>query len=337
MIGQDFRAFQRRSWSVLRIFELSRRHFARKTALARRVFRLPLITGYGYLYARMKRARSGVGRTYPTKKDAAPVRHNGSGANAAVRPHRGVRLLAWRAARRRRVWRAGATMPIAKVSAYQMALLDGGAARVALTGVVLLLARKALVAGIAGVLTRSAEFSGSLDLIEQEGLAAAAKSALLKDYLNRLEARLRRNGVIGTLRRELIAMGYMRARGSPAWWRHYASNMPPFLALNGAILGALLGLGMTDEGRLRLMAFGAASVATMMIIALPTRVTALGRYIIWSATQHHPDLKTARAMQGDAIDAKSLARSIALYGPDALAASDMAWIPAVLEHVDSSD
>ncbi len=75
----------------------------------------------------------------------------------------------------------------------------------------------------------------------------------------------------------------------------------------------------------------------MLVVALPTRVTALGRYIVWSATQHHPDLKTARAVQGDALDTKTLGQSVALYGADALAGSDMTWIPAVLAHVNTSD
>lgn len=243
----------------------------------------------------------------------------------------------WREARRRRVWRDAATMPIAKVSAYQAALLNGGASRVALTSVVLLLARKALVAGIASVLTRNAEFSGPLDPIEQEALAAASKPAVFKDYLPRLESQLKRKRIIRTMRGELIAMGYMRARGSGDWWRQYGSNMPPFLALNGAVLGALYGLAMTDDAWFWLIEFGAASLMTMMLVALPTRVTALGRYVIWSAKQHHPDLKSAPLAQGDALDAKALARSIALYGPDALAGGEMAWIPAVLEHVESSD
>ena len=37
------------------------------------------------------------------------------------------------------------------------------------------------------------------------------------------------------------------------------------------------------------------------------------------------------------MDAKALARSITLYGPNALARGDVAWIPAVREHVESSD
>lgn len=244
---------------------------------------------------------------------------------------------AWRAAKRRRVWRDGATMQLAKVSAYQAALLNGGASRVALTSVVVLLARKALVAGIASVLTRSGEFSGPLDTIEQEALAVAARPAVFKDYLRNLESQLKRKRLIRTMRRELIAMGYMRARGSPDWWSQYASNMLPFLALNGAILAALYAFAMTDDAWFWLIEFGAASVVTMMLVALPMRVTALGQYIVWSAKQHHPDLKTAPLARGDALDAKALARSIALYGPDALAGGDLAWIPAVLEHVESSD
>jgi hypothetical protein len=42
-------------------------------------------------------------------------------------------------------------------------------------------------------------------------------------------------------------------------------------------------------------------------------------------------MKTARATHGEALDIKTLGQSVALYGPDALAGSDLAWIPAVLE------
>ena len=94
---------------------------------------------------------------------------------------------------------------------------------------------------------------------------------------------------------------------------------------------------MTADARQWLVAFSALSAVVMLVVALPTRVTALGRYVVWSARQHHPDLKTARMTQGDALDTKALGQSVALYGADALAGSDMAWIPAVLAQINTSD
>jgi uncharacterized protein (TIGR04222 family) len=245
--------------------------------------------------------------------------------------------LAWRMYKARRVWRAGATMHIAKVSAYQMALMNGGVTRLALVGVVRLLGRKALVAGISGVLTRNDAFHDELDSVEREAVAETNNPAVFRDFLVQLEMRLKRNGVVGQLRGELIAMGYMRARGSQAWWRNYASNMLPFAVLISAASIAIAGVAMTADAQPGLMAFCALSIATMLAIALPTRVTALGRYIVWSALQHHPELRTARAVQGDALDTKALGQSVALYGADALAGSDMTWIPAVLGQISASD
>ena len=228
-------------------------------------------------------------------------------------------------------------MPIAKVSAYQMALMSGGASRVALTGVVRLLGRKALVAGISGVLAPNDAFQDELDDVEREAVAETKNPAVFRDFLTRLETRLKRRGVVGQLRSELIATGYMRVRGSKAWWSNYVSNMLPFAVFIVLALAAIAGVAMTSDARDGLTAVGALSVVMMLIVALPTRVTALGRYIVWSATQHHPDLKTARQVQGDALDTKALGQSVALYGADALAGSDMAWIPAVLAQTNTSD
>jgi uncharacterized protein (TIGR04222 family) len=240
----------------------------------------------------------------------------------------------------REVWRAGSTMQLAKVSAYQLAMLNGGVARVALTGVVRLLGQKVLVAGIAGVLTENGEAQDAqwaLDVVEREALSVARQPLVFKDLVLQLELRLNRSGVTGRLRSELIGMGYMWTRGSKDWWKHYARNMLPFAVLNVMAIGALAGLAMTPDARDWLVRFSAVSVVAMLIVALPRRVTALGRYMIWSATQHHPDLRTARAAKGDTLDIKALGQSIALYGPDALAGSDMAWIPAVLAHTENTD
>ena len=245
--------------------------------------------------------------------------------------------IVWRALMAARIWRGGATMKIAKVSAYQMALINGGVSRVALTGVVRLLGNKALVAGISGVLTPNDAFRDALDSVEREAIAETKNPSVFKDFLLRLESRLKRNGVVGQLRGELIAMGYMRERGSKAWWSNYLANMLPFAVLAAVAWAAAAGVTMTEDERQWLVAFGALSAIVMLVVALPTRVTALGRYIVWSATQHHPDLKTARMTQGDALDTKALGQSVALYGADALAGSDMAWIPALLAQIHTSD
>ena len=240
----------------------------------------------------------------------------------------------------RQVWRAGSTMQLGKVSAYQLGLLNGGVSRVALTGVVRLLGHKVLVAGIAGVLTESGESheaQQALDAIEREALSVARRPLVFKDLVLQVESRLNRIGAIARLRAELIAMGYMRARDSKDWWTHYTRNMLPFAVLNVSAIGALAGLAMTADAWDWLARFSVFSVVAMLIVALPRRVTALGRYIVWSATQHHPDLRTARAVQGDALEIKALGQSVALYGPDALAGSDMAWIPAVLAHTENND
>jgi uncharacterized protein (TIGR04222 family) len=245
--------------------------------------------------------------------------------------------LVWRMLMAGKVWRAGSTMPVAKVSAYQMALMNGGVSRVALTGVVRLLGSKGLVAGISGVLAPNDAFRGELDSVEREAVAETKNPAVFRDFLDRLGARLKRSGVAGQLRDELIAMGYMRAWWSKAWWSNYVSNMLPFALLTIAALTAIAGVAMTADAQYALLGFGALSAVTMLFVALPTRVTALGRYTVWSATQHHPDLKTARMEQGDALDIKTLGQAVALYGPDALAGSDMAWIPAVLAQTNTSD
>lgn len=236
----------------------------------------------------------------------------------------------------RRVWRAGATLPTGKVSAYQMAMISGGASRVALTGVVRLLGRKVLVPGIAGVLTPGGGDHEPLDAVERETLAVARTPAVFPDLLARLEASLERKGVIAQLRRDLTAMGYVRSSGSRAWWAAYARNMLPFLAFILAVLGGWAGLARPADARDWLAGLGAGAGVTMLVVALPRRVTALGRYIVWSAAQHHPDLRTARATQGEAIDIKALGQSVALHGPDALVGSDMAWIPALLARAESS-
>lgn len=126
-------------------------------------------------------------------------------------------------------------------------------------------------------------------------------------------------------------------RQSTEWWSNYVSNMLPFALLTIAAWAAVAGIAMTTDARYALIGFSALSAVTMLFVALPTRVTALGRYIVWSATQHHSELKTARMEQGDALDIKTLGQAIGLYGPDALAGSDMAWIPAVLAQTSTSD
>jgi uncharacterized protein (TIGR04222 family) len=245
--------------------------------------------------------------------------------------------LVWRMLMARRIWRAGSTMHTSKVSAYQMALMDGGVSRVALTGVVRLLGRKTLVAGISGVLSHDDTFHDELDHVEREAVAETKNPAVFRDFMTRLESRLRRSGVAGQLRDELIAMGYMRAWGSKEWWTNYLSNMLPLALLTVATWAAMAFVAMTTDALYALMVFSASCVVIMLLVALPRRVTALGRYIVWSATQHHPDLKRGRATQGDTIDNKSLGQSVALYGADALAGSDMAWIPAVLAQISTSD
>lgn len=245
--------------------------------------------------------------------------------------------LVWRLSKARRIWRAGSTMQIQRISVYQMALLSGGVSRVALTGIVRLLGRKVLAPGVAGVLMESGTFQGELDTVEKEVLTTARQPAVFRDLLPRLTSALKRAGVIPRLRDELIAIGYMRAFGSRRWWTSYLHNMLPFAATIGVALGATTGLALSADEQDTLRWFIGAAFVTMLIVALPARVTELGRYIVWSATQHHPDFKNARATQGDAIDIKVLGQSVALYGPDALAGSDMAWIPAVLAQVSNTD
>jgi len=211
----------------------------------------------------------------------------------------------WRQYMARGVWRAGSTMQISKVSAYEMALMSGGASRVALTGVVRLLGRKVLVPGIAGVLTQSGEVHDGLDIVEVEVIALARKPFVFKDFLVRLEMQLKSKKVIRQLRDELVAAGYMRTRGSRAWWSNYARNMLPFALLLCSSLYGVAKLATTVDAQAGLLEFSVLVAVTMLIVALPTRVTALGRYIVWSATQHHPDFKTARAVQGEAIDIKT--------------------------------
>jgi uncharacterized protein (TIGR04222 family) len=244
--------------------------------------------------------------------------------------------LVWRQFMMRKVWRAGSAMQLDKVTAYQMALMTGGVTRVALTGLVRLLARKVLVAGIAGVVSENGAVHETLDAVESQALQTARKPSLFRDLLVRLQIQLEREGTSRQLRAELVAMGYMRTWGSPDWWANYARNMLPFALLLGAVLLGMAEPAMTADAR-ALPGFSLWAGVTMLVVALPMRVTALGRYIVWSATKHHPDFKTARATQGEAIDIKTLGQSVALYGEDALAGSDMAWIPAVLAHVGNSD
>jgi len=245
--------------------------------------------------------------------------------------------LVWRMLMARKIWRAGSTMPVAKISAYHMALMTGGVSRLALTGVVRLLGAKGLVAGISGVLAPNDAFHGELDNVEREAVAETKNPAVFRDFLTRLGTRLKRSGVAGQLRDELIAVGYMRAWWSKEWWSNYVSNMLPFALLTVAAWAAIAGIAMTTDAHYALIGFSALSAVTMLLVALPMRVTALGRYIVWSATQHHSELKTARMEQGDALDIKTLGQAVGLYGPDALAGSDMAWIPAVLAQSNPSD
>lgn len=259
--------------------------------------------------------------------------------------------LVWRVVHERRVWSAGSTMQIAKISAYKMALISGGVSRVALTGVVRLIGRKILVPGVAGVLTANSTSDDALDDVERQAVEAAKTPSLLKELLIRLESLLKRKQVIAQMRSELIAVGYMRSFGSRTWWLNYLANMLPFALLLAAEVGGVAylaqsmtaeaggvaGIAMAADAQDLLQEFVAWSFVTMLVVALPGRVTPLGRYIVWSATQHHPEFKTARADHGDAIDIKMLGQSVALYGQDALAGSDMAWIPALMAHSNNSD
>jgi uncharacterized protein (TIGR04222 family) len=239
--------------------------------------------------------------------------------------------LLWRGLLARRVWFSGATREFSKVSAYQLALMNDGIARVALTAVVRLVGRKALVPEVAGVLVKSGDDQGTLDPFETE--AVALTPAVLQGLLTELAQQLKRKGMITALRRELIGMGYMRAFASRRWWLAYVQNMLPFALLIAAVLCAQIKLAADLDSALD---FTILAFVVMLMAAWPTPVTAFGRYIIWSATQHHPDYKTARAREGEALDTKKLGQAVALYGYDALANSDMAWIRAVLQHAEKS-
>ncbi|MFL9875239.1 TIGR04222 domain-containing membrane protein [Paraburkholderia megapolitana] len=259
--------------------------------------------------------------------------------------------LVWRAVHERRVWRVGSTMKIERISAYKMALISGGGSRVALTGVVRLIGRKILVPGVAGVLTANRTSDDELDEVERHVVDAAKTPSMLKELLIRLESLLKQKKVIAQMRGELIAVGYMRAFWSRTWWMHYLANMLPFALLLAAEAcgvaylgrsmttetGGVAGLATAADAQDLLQEFIGWSFLAMLVVALPGRVTPLGRYIVWSATQHHPDFKTARADRGDAIDIKMLGQSVALYGQDALAGSDMAWIPALMAQTNNSD
>jgi uncharacterized protein (TIGR04222 family) len=241
--------------------------------------------------------------------------------------------LLWRLHLSRRVWLKGATREFSKVSAYQIALMNDGATRVALTAVVRLLGRKALVPGTAGVIVKNDDVSGALDPFESE--AVALTPAVLHDLIRELAAKLKRKGMIAGLRRELIGMGYMRAFFSRRWWLAYVQNMLPFALLIAAALGAQAKMAITVDPE-TLLDLCLWAVALMLLAGWPTPVTAFGNYIIWSATQHHPDYKTARAREGEALEPKKLGQAVALYGYDALAGSDLAWIPAILKHAEHS-
>jgi uncharacterized protein (TIGR04222 family) len=199
-----------------------------------------------------------------------------------------------------------------------------------LTGVVRLIGRKVLVAGVAGVLSETRDVVGMLDSVEREALYVAQQPRVFRDMMLHIEWQLKQSGVIRQLSDELTAMGYMRDRWSTAWWTHYVWNMLPFAVLNAIVAGSLVGLAMPADTQDWLTSCGVFSVVAMLIVALPGRVTALGRYVVWCAMQHHPDLRTARAIHGDALDIKALGQAVALYGPGALAGSDMAWIQALL-------
>jgi uncharacterized protein (TIGR04222 family) len=239
----------------------------------------------------------------------------------------------WRLSLARRVWLAGSAREFSKVSAYQLALMNDGVARVALTAVVRLIGRKVLTPGTAGVLVKSGEYQGTLDPFENEAVALAP--AVLQGLLTELAQQLKRKGMITALRHELVGMGYMRALASRRWWLAYGQNLLPFALLIAAALGAQIKLA-ADLDLDSLLDFTILACVVMLIAAWPTRLTAFGRYIIWSAKQHHPDYKTARAREGEALDTKKLGQATALYGQDALAGSDMAWIPAVLKHAETS-
>jgi uncharacterized protein (TIGR04222 family) len=241
----------------------------------------------------------------------------------------------WRLSLARRVWLAGSTREFSKISAYQLALMNDGVARVALTAVVRLIGRKALIPEVAGVLVKSGKYQGTLDPFENEAVALAP--AVLQGLLTELAQQLKRKGMITALRHELVGMGYMRALASRRWWSAYGQNLLPFALLITAALGAQIKLATDLELDLdSLLDFTILACVVMLIVAWPTRLTAFGRYIIWSAKQHHPDYKTARAREGEALDTKKLGQATALYGQDALAGSDMAWIPAVLKHAELS-
>jgi hypothetical protein len=162
----------------------------------------------------------------------------------------------------------------------------------------------------------------------------ALTPAVLQGLLTELAQRLKRKGMIAALRCELVGMGYMRAIASRRWWLAYTKNMLPFALLIAVVLGTQIKLAADLDS---LLDFTILACVVMLIAAWPTPVTAFGRYIIWSATQHHPDYKMARALEGEALDTKKLGQAVALYGYDALADSDMAWIPAVLKQAEASN
>jgi uncharacterized protein (TIGR04222 family) len=238
----------------------------------------------------------------------------------------------WRAVLARRVWLAGATRDFSKVSAYQLALMNDGVARVALTAVVRLIGRRVLTPETAGVLVKSAGYQGELDPFENE--AAALAPAVLQGLLTELAQQLKRKGMIAALRRELVGMGYMRAFASRRWWLAYVQNMLPFALLIAAVVGAQIKLSADLDS---IPDFTILAGVVMLIAAWPTPLTPFGRYIVWSAIQHHPDYKTARARKGEALDAKKLGQAVALFGYDALVDSDLAWIRAVLKHAETSN
>jgi uncharacterized protein (TIGR04222 family) len=180
--------------------------------------------------------------------------------------------LLWRTLLARRIWLSGARREFSKVSAYQLALMNGGQARVALTAVVRLIGRKALTPEIAGVLVKSGDDQGALDPFESEALALAP--AVLPGLLTELAQRLKSKGMIAALRRELAGMGYVRAFASRRWWLAYVQNMLPFALVIAAVLGAQIRLEADPD---RLLDFTILACAVMLISGWPTRVTAFGR------------------------------------------------------------
>jgi len=69
----------------------------------------------------------------------------------------------------------------------------------------------------------------------------------------------------------------MRTAGSAGWWKNYLANMLLFLVLLGAAIGSPRSTALPRDTHFWLIEFCAASILTMILTALPTRVRAIER------------------------------------------------------------